>query len=175
MSGIDWSKAPEEAQYLGDFGDWYKLNEGRNLMVWFPKAGIWNESQYSKVANHWVSRPVSWNGEGLPPVGLRCEAAIPHTSGPDNERSFIWVEGSVIAYYEIKGKAYAWFAEDDGFYPPNVLEFRPVRTPEQIAADERSDAIKQMVLAIMQNTSGISRGEARCCSNALHDAGYRKP
>lgn len=108
----------------------------------------------------WSKAP--WDGTGLPPVGTVCEAAIPHTSGPDNERSFIWIEGRVIAHHEVKGKTYTWFAEDDGFYPPNVLEFRPIRTPEQIAAEKREKAIDEMKV--------IVRGALQ----ALYDAGYRK-
>lgn len=63
----------------------------------------------------------------LPPVGELVEAAIPHTNGRD-EKSVIWIEGRVIAYHEINGKQYAWFAEDgdNGFYTPNVLQFRPL-------------------------------------------------
>ena len=118
----------------------------------------------------WVDRPSpAWSGDGLPPVGVRCEAAIPHTSGPDNERSFIWIEGSVIAYYEIKGKTYAWFAEDDGFYPPNTLKFRPIRTPEQIAADEREAAINE-IGNLIASVGPTFRDQA----TRLYDAGYRK-
>lgn len=111
---------------------------------------------------------VEWSGEGLPPVGTVCEAAIPHTSGPDNARSFIWIEGRVIAYHEIKGKTYAWFAEDDGFYPPGVFEFRPIRTPEQIAAEERDKAVDAMLMVSFEEST------RRHIFEALYDAGYRK-
>lgn len=168
MSEIDWSKAPEGAMcYVHDWG-FFKCEHGE---WWVSQGAVWQRTPYSSPANFsWfgnvVWRGKEWNGEGLPPVGVRCEAAIPHTSGPDNERSFIWIEGSVIAYYEIKGKTYAWFAEDDGFYPPNVLEFRPIRTPEQIAADEQNKAVAEMMTHVVHATP------IDC--ELLYRAGYRK-
>lgn len=96
----------------------------------------------------------------FPPVGVRCEAAIPHDSGADNERSFIWVEGSVIAYCAIKGATYAWFAEDDGFYPPSVLEFRPIKTDKEKAIDA-ADAVIRKTLSAADDAA----------LNALYDAG----
>ena len=181
MSEIDWDEAPEWADKYGAAGP-------QSLRVWFNKdqyvyfddagrkplrfgdteAFARDRDQFTVIAE----RPSpAWSGDGLPPVGLRCEAAIPHTSGPDNERSFIWIEGSVIAYYEIKGKTYAWFAEDDGFYPPNVLEFRPIRTPEQIAADEREQALRE-ACEIVGCAPGSMYGIE--VVNKLIDAGYRK-
>lgn len=117
----------------------------------------------------WEDRP--WTGEGLPPVGTVCEARIPHVSGPNNEtRSVIWIEGRIIAYHTIKDKTYAWFAEVDGFYPPGVFEFRPIRTPEQIAADEREAVIKEMVSSCPYPGSNCTVTDC----TALYDAGYRK-
>ena len=170
MEKIDWSKAPEGAtHWMQESSEWLEGFWKRvGTANYFYEKGEWVFSG-GKPFGHpkLIARPsAAWSGDGLPPVGVRCEAAIPHTSGSDNERSFIWIEGSVIAYYEIKGKTYAWFAEDDGFYPPNALEFRPIRTPEQIAADEREDAIEEMrVAAGSRNNYPFAE---------LYDAGYRK-
>lgn len=190
---IDWSKAPEGATHYTPKGT------GVYAAFWRKHCGEWKdawviEGQDGQLVHYKgplspsfeslaVERPTtpSWSGEGLPPVGVRCEAAIPHTSGPDNERSFIWIEGSVIAYYEIKGKTYAWFSEDDGFYPPGVFEFRPIRTPEQIAADEREAAISALVEEMkakryaLEDTDVSPSEIARHYAQALYDAGYRKP
>lgn len=102
----------------------------------------------------------------MPPVGFRCEAGIPHTSGPDNERSIIWIEGGVIAYHEVNGKTYAWFAEDDGFYPPAILEFRAIKTPEQIAASARETAIRELM--------DIAQVDCRVTAARLVDAGFKR-
>ena len=185
MSGIDWSKAPEWAGAV--------VESERGVRFWVSQFGGTSarqrvgslypeeDSRADMTADDhgWLlieNRPSpAWNGEGLPPVGVRCEAGIPHASGPNNERSFIWIEGSVIAYHEIKGKTYAWFSEDDGFYPPNVLEFRPIRTPEQIAADEREEAVAAMLELdpYQPNTTLGMMSRADFC-RTLHDAGYRK-
>jgi len=170
MSEIDWAKAPEGATHYCPGNSRFYEKVGDSYFV----SGQQNYGPVNSPES-WVKKLVArpspaWSGEGLPPVGVRCEAAIPHTSGPDNERNFIWIEGCVIAYYEIKGKTYAWFAEDDGFYPPNTLEFRPIRTPEQIAADEREAAIKEMLEDAGRPDTAKTRDQAQM----LYDAGWRK-
>ena len=113
-------------------------------------------------------RAKQWSGpqDGLPPVGFRCEAGIPHTSGQDNEASIIWIEGRVIAYFEVKGNTYAWFAEDDGFYPPAVLEFRAIKTAEQLAAEQRETAIREIM--------DIANVDCRVTAARLVDAGFKR-
>lgn len=177
---VDWSKAPDwaVAHALYAFG-------GEISRMWvgetqyqpfdslrpYPYGGGVGEVRHNCTRREFryeTLRSTPWTGEGLPPVGMVCEAGIPHVSGPNNEtRSVIWIEGRVIAYHAIKDKTYAWFAEDDGFYPPGVFGFRPIRTPEQIAAEERQAAIKQM------------QKDCACYANAdlfadLYDCGYRK-
>ena len=178
---IDWSKAPEWAKKHGLSGAFkspvwlddekYTYVDGQQdgKEFFYADACTYAAKDFYQVSERPATQ--SWSGEGLPPVGVVCEAAIPHTSGPGNERSFIWIEGSVIAYYEIKGKTYAWFAEDDGFYPPAVLEFRPIRTPEQIAADEREAAIKELQREMMPAYDAF----AEPLLDVITRLGYRKP
>lgn len=182
MSKIDWSKAPEWATHATPKGHNYyaafwRIVQGTATDAWvvLPDGDfdhVLLPALFERDRKELVERPSSpaWDGEGLPPVGTVCEAAIPHTSGPDNERSFIWIEGHVIAYHELNGETYAWFAEDDGFYPPNVLDFRPIRTPEQIAAEEREKAIDEMHVMIDSDRAK----HFRLLCEALYDAGYRK-
>lgn len=179
MNEIDWSKAPEGAQYYCYHNDLFYKFDAAGHGVCTRLGGSWfscaDKDDYEPGELTPLPSSPKWNGEGLPPVGVRCEAAIPHTSGTDNDRSFIWIEGSVIAYYEIKGKTYAWFAEDDGFYPPNVLEFRPIRTPEQIAAEEREKAVDALCYEIITHYGYPKNAESyRALATKLHDAGYRK-
>ena len=135
---------------------WLAFVDDEWVNVFFP-----DPSRYQKI-----NKPWSGPEDGLPPVGFRCEAGIPHTSGPDNEVSIIWIEGSVIAYYEIKGSTYAWFAEDDGFYPPAALEFRAIKTPEQIAAEKRESAIRELM--------DIAQVDCRVTAARLVDAGFKR-
>lgn len=55
------------------------------------------------------------------------------------------------------------------------MRFRPVRTPEQIAAEERADAIDKMV-EFFVNYYGNPKGSEQylLICRSLHDAGYRK-
>jgi hypothetical protein len=177
---IDWSKAPKGAtHYNPQCGEWYMVDSDC-VSYWSYSHRNWLESAHWNARRAFcIARPStpSWSGEDLPPVGVVCEAAIPHTGGPNNERSFIWIEGSVIAYYEIKGKTYAWFSEGDGFYPPAVLEFRPIRTPEQIAADERDKAAHELFRTAWPETHswGDLSPHWQEAFYRLADAGYRKP
>lgn len=174
MGNIDWSKAPEGATHF-DPVDQNWLMQFLNISFgWLASEGWttkgWQYPNDLSTMPRLITRP-AWDGSGLPPVGVVCEAGIPHVNGPNNEtRSVIWIEGRVIAYHAIKDKTYAWFAEDDGFYPPGVFEFRPIRTPEQIAAEERAAEIEEMrnIYAGSSETT-ISSG-----MSALYDAGYRK-
>ena len=188
MEEIDWPKAPEGAtHYLKDnaaygwVACWYKYENNQWLAINDANRHKWlaDNDQVDLFVPLLIPRPSpSWSGQGLPPVGVRCEAGIPHTSGPDGEnRSIVWIDGRVIAYHDIKGRKYAWFADDDGgFYPPGVLEFRPIRTPEQIAKDEREAAVDAMLLLdpYLQNTQLGMMSRADFC-RALYSDGYRKP
>lgn len=102
----------------------------------------------------------------LPPVNELVEAAIPHTNGR-GEQSVIWIEGLVIAHHKIKENVYSWFVEpDNGFYPPNVLQFRPLDWNRKAEAEK-----KRVVDAAMKIASG---GMTKEMYEALYDAGYLK-
>ena len=162
---IDWSKAPEGASHFCN-GDWFK-KEGGKWCYWFDGARSWTEAAYADPANFswWglrIERPsTAWSGEGLPPVGVVCECHLPG----ELTNNYSWVEAKVIwhngptecAVVRSTSKL-AW-----------CDEFRPIRTPEQIAADEREAAILDMERICRSGDFG-SGGLA-----ALYDAGYRKP
>ena len=165
---IDWSKAPK------GYPVWIKDPDGVIADGWHKECS----DRYIDVDGGFWSKPEggyevykkpqpTWNGTGLPPVGTVCEAGIPHSSGEDDEnKSSIWIEGSVIAHHKINGKTFTWFAERDGFYPPNVLEFRTILTPEQRTADERDAAIEEIENMI----TGYSYKK---CAEIIYDAGFR--
>jgi hypothetical protein len=115
-----------------------------------------------------------WDGTGLPPVGTVCEFAgfNPEETMPTDPRAGDQV--TVIAHFMSGSFEVAAFI----FYAPPGFEyfqvaqgaygcFRPIRTPEQIAAEEREKAIGDMEKTTnWQITQSSSR--------ALYDAGYRK-
>lgn len=110
-------------------------------------------------------RPVTWNGEGLPPVGTICE--VDDVCG--------WIECEVIAHYKnITGDCAAFTVSCSrsgykrlGSYKAGF--FRPIKTAEQIAAEEREKAIKE----IAEILGGLWSSEVEA-AGFLYDAGYRK-
>ncbi|ATG86294.1 hypothetical protein [Pseudomonas phage IME180] len=170
---IDWSTAPDGATHWEptspDFHEGWMKKEGNKWFYWGKGSEAWfHKPRYCNVSAEreatFEARPQeSWDGQGLPPVGTVCE----------------WHESDGWAYTESKVVAYT----DDGLFVcmqkpgqrPEVLridncEFRPVRTPEQIAAEEREKAISEMVAAIGSPWPGTFK---RFCE-ILYDAGYRK-
>lgn len=158
----------EYASHGGEFYGWTKekFTRAEDHHEAFITRAQWQAAVDALKAE----KVVEWNGDGLPPVGAVCEAGIPHVSGLKNETiSVIWIECRVIAYHVINGKTYAWIAEDDGFYAPGIFEFRPIRAPEQIEADERDRSISEM--REIWNFAASSGADPFI---ALHSAGYRK-
>lgn len=187
MEEIDWDKAPEGATHFvkactgfnwhrhDTSGDFYTNGNG----VWHPSdfgASDW-EATYGP--NLFIARPINkvWNGEGCPPVGTICE----YTLGI----SLIWYECEVkyhLAGYGIKEMG-EWavvihcphlgydqvFEELDG-----RIKFRPIKTPEQITAEERKAALDEMVYGACGCEPDGGNTSAFIVCGLLYDAGYRK-
>lgn len=150
---------------------YYKYEQGQ----WFywPEAieprGVWKECNRPL-------KPVSaiqptWNGpeDGLPPVGTVCEV----------EHAGKWVPCEVIAHFQNEGAPVAVFTFCPYTDKPKVRDcayyfrhaFRPIRTAEQLAAEEREKAINQMLsISPMGQTAS-----ARVLCAMLYDAGARMP
>lgn len=113
-----------------------------------------------------VDRPSTWTGEGLPPAGTVCEVLNNTLDRPEWERCTILFMGKFKAVYESESchERVADVSEDW------MISFRPIRTPEQIAADERRAAILEMKGHL--SFSDYREAEQHCA--ALYDAGYRK-
>lgn len=107
----------------------------------------------------------AWSGEGLPPVGTVCELRAHKLT----DWSMAKIE---FAYRNVI--VWDWIGEPSmnglcAAYAHNV-EFRPIRTPEQVAAEERESEIKAMADIYRDAPGlGVESGIA-----ALYDAGYRK-
>ncbi|RIZ44469.1 hypothetical protein AXX04_04735 [Pseudomonas aeruginosa] len=175
---IDWTKAPEGANKAGFTGpdnylQFYRIPGMLGDYDFWSENNGWRGTDFPTCANHLFERPakVEWDGQGLPPVGAVCE----------------WHESDGWAYTESKVVAYT----DDGLFVcmqkpgrrPEVLridncDFRPIRTPEQIAAAERWAAIQQMLaFADVKYGAGelMSPKEyVETAVAALYDAGYRR-
>lgn len=168
-SKIDWSKAPEDAEYWCEM-QFFKTVNGE-WKVWCPGLGSWVNPAYKAPDNFswWgnaVARPTtpSWSGEGLPPVGVVCEVFNRELSNPEWEKCTILFAGKNRFLYDSES-----CAERCGYI--ENLEFRPVRTSEQIAEDERERFAQELVAAMGKGGGPNALYQAR----RMYDLGYRKP
>lgn len=172
MSKIDWSKAPEWASRHGFApaglpcwidGGGYSYEDKRQDGRYFKFSEGWDESEFSGI----TYRSPGWNGEGLPPVGTVCEVHNAELSNPQWERCTILFMGAFKCVYESES-CHERVADvsDDGC----ITSFRPIRTPEQIAAEEREEAIKH-ACSVVGCVVGSQYGEV---VQKIIDAGYRK-
>lgn len=111
-----------------------------------------------------------WNGEGLPPVSTVCEL---------RSRGGGWGEAEIK--YHGKGLCVWLWVRHDGSADqieyaesPDRLEFRPIRTAEQIAAEERRRVIEEMVYGAAGCERDGQNTKAFLICGFLYDAGYRK-
>ena len=182
----DWSKAPQATHYTPG-----NPEEGLNAVYWRVVEGVtvkaWAVRSSGSIAECSLScafdlnRPDAivkvWDGEGLPPVGTVCEFAgfNPEETMPTDPR--VGDQVTVIAHFMSGSFEVAAFT----FYAPPEFEylqvaqgaygcFRPVRTPEQIAADERAANIEAMRADIGWKAPYLGP----CPVALLYDAGYRK-
>ncbi|MGN6056644.1 hypothetical protein [Pseudomonas aeruginosa] len=130
-----------------------------------------------------VERPATWSGKGLPPVGTVCEFAG-GTYSPEDPFDNDLREGdrvTIIAHFKDGDLDLAAFTFNPQVRNPDrgaaCVEqgaygcFRPIRTPEQIAAEERSKECDR-IFAIL---SSVEReGNRSDMAEALYDAGYRR-
>ena len=178
---IDWSKAPEgfpiwledirPSRRSGDSEDkssWAKDGEGE-YTLFRVTSGWWAKSRegHDFIAHQ---KPAQWTGEGLPPVGIEIEAFMMRNMHDTYEwRRAKVVHGGIpgsereILVLDLESTAPAW-----------VDEFRPIRTPEQIAAQVRSDAIREMIRIWKVAPTGSEYNFAHDHAAQLYDAGYRK-
>ena len=96
-----------------------------------------------------------WDGVGLPPVGTVCEIKL-HAA---------WTPVEVIAHYANQAVIGWNCPEGENVELRCVGDLRPIRTPKQIAAEEREKFIDELI-----KVTCIRRGEA----GLIYDAGYRK-
>lgn len=176
MKEIDWSKAPEGATHFD--------TRGNCCSIGFMKPGVRRgEWEYFGMDGHWIlygpvdsaleaamiKRPAdtSWTGEGLPPAGTVCQLRTVR----DPDAVFDGWGKAEIMYSSKDALVWRWQGHTSEFGAewPDV-EFRPIRTPEQIAAEERRAAILEMKGHL--SFSDYREAEQHCA--ALYDAGYRK-
>ncbi|QZA71278.1 hypothetical protein AH02_35 [Pseudomonas phage AH02] len=104
-----------------------------------------------------------WSVEGLlPPVGAVCEVSPCGSSRFCKATVLFCQDNALVISWEGEGVAHAARLSD--------VQIRPIRTPEQIAAEDREKGIREMIKFIQKahNCSDYASAEV------LYDAGYRK-
>jgi hypothetical protein len=128
----------------------------------------------SAQVNELIRVKTPWTGEGLPPVGAVCEYDA-NTNGKEpnwHTVEITYLTEWVIVFRCVKAP---WphfgvgveLAKD--VYDGLARSFRPIRTPEQLAAEEREKALEQMV----RDCGAPAMMILHTCER-LYDAGYRK-
>ena len=100
-----------------------------------------------------------WDGLGLPPIGIDFEWRY---------GDHAWKIGSALYI----GSVYAILVANDGeqHYYLRDMQFRPIRTPEQIAIELQVETIKEIAIA-----TGLRAGAGQMeVARAIYNAGYRK-
>ena len=166
MNEIDWSKAPEGATHYCTRNRLFYKFDGAGRGQCTSKGAIWGScgdiDGYEPA--ELTPRPPSpaWNGEGLPPVGEYIEWFSP---------IYGWLGGRVVGH---DGNVIV-VVHNDGYTGCHPHEIRPIRTPEQIAAEEREKAVDALCYEIIMHYGYPKNAEAyRALATKLHDAGYRK-
>lgn len=182
MSNIDWSKGPQDATHFmteshDRFAGWLKLdgNDWRYKRHHTPDEAWMPIDIEPRETDSIVIRPTPWNGEGLPSVGTVCEFFSEMNDGADWHaalRSGMSVE--VIAHFNTGYGEVAAFIFTDGsskqVEQAQAECFRPIKTAEQIAAEEREKAIEEMRQSL-KYPGGVN---VLYVCTTLYDLGYRK-
>lgn len=161
---IDWSKAPEGysiwiEEIAGTKGGtgWHREDEDRYTD---QRGRYWLKSS-ARLYSVYLNPGPEWTGEGLPPVGTVCECRV--VSGAD------WVECEVVAHKHKDAHVYAIaFVDENTVMLSGGVRFRPIRTAEQIAAEEKQNAWLAGIAAEYDQET------ADKCAAVLVAGGYRK-
>jgi hypothetical protein len=181
MNNDIWSKAQDDAEFAGTIGYdqvqvYYKNVTPRQYEYSYGGNFGWSGLVTGTPACLPLIKrpqPAPWSGEGLPPVGT----IVGHVVSGDKDYPFIeWAGGDkleVIAHRDVCGAmlpiVFNLRHNTATAIQPHLL--KPIRTPEQIAADERQKVIADMVEALGADWP-TTADYVRC--GLIYDAGWRK-
>ncbi|MGV5330747.1 hypothetical protein ACV4VO_05830 [Pseudomonas aeruginosa] len=162
---IDWNTAPEGATHWEPTGPefhegwmkkerdyWFSWVEGINKWFHGPSCNVSAEREATFEA-----RPQeAWDGQGLPPVGAKCLT---------NRNDFLR-EVTILCHGKTRTFVFDHVSQEEICLELKDRVFLPIRTPEQIAAEEREKAIEEMCFA--EETLTVKQAKA------LYEAGYRR-
>lgn len=186
MNSIDWTWAPEgathallttagskffkqdHAAYDWVNGKWRHMGPDLGECVFAPNL---IERPAPRINEQENVAPDEWDGEGFPPAGTSCEGYIYADTAKQGAPMNRWAKGEFVGEaWADNGVCMGLLKTDDGrIHAIGAFSyFRPVRTPEQIAEDERQAFIEQVI--------NDSMGRCDVPGAAyLYESGYRKP
>lgn len=170
---IDWSKAPEDATHKDPEMDcFYKLVKDVWHLIYADGESCVSASLYNGETkpSDLIERPKkqeAWDGDGLPPVNCFCETL--------DEDVDCWVKVEIYAHTEFMGEAHACAKNGTDMFYGLAHEFRPIKTAEQLAEEEKVAAIAEMQSVVMSASGCTVSTISECLAIvALYEAGYRK-
>jgi hypothetical protein len=168
MSNLNW---PESATHYGSetlqFNPGFYKKDGDKWLFmsdYFAPNGVWNPASKEDDPSRYIERPTAqlkqWSGpqDGLPPVGTVCEFY----------ECCEWREVEVM--YLSKHTVLLKFKNDEhddpeGAYTPEDMEFRAIKTAEQLATEQRETAIREFM--------DIVGTDCRVTAGKAVDAGFK--
>jgi len=175
---IDWSKTSMRA--IGAMVANFNHPDGRGKIEFLYSPADRGRYREGPASWEYIHAPEEaalqpWTGDGLPPVGTVCEFAgfNPEETLPTDPR--VGDQVTVIAHFKsgsIDVAAFTFYAAPEFKYLQVAQGaygcFRPIRTAEQIAAEEREKAVDEM-FDIWSQADGSRQAFA-----TIYDIGYRK-
>lgn len=164
----NWNEAPEGFDYFIQWphkamrGNFYRIEGDRYVRdngYYASVKEVHDDSDIIVTKRPIVISDKPWSGEGLPPVGTICENVFPGE---------IWREVIIIAHDGDMAVFRLNNSERLNYFGDTRQHFRPIRTPEQIAAEERSAA----VMAILDDLNLAL--DNLYIADRVYEAGYRK-
>lgn len=122
---------------------------------------------------------VEWDGEGLPPAGSTCEHST--DDNKNNSADGGWKKVKIVGHHQFHNDDYlcaVWVSGTDVSYSSEGEHFRPIRTAEQVAAEER-EAEDNEVMSRYMSLSDCEKGmlghsPERVIIGLMRVMGYRK-
>ncbi|HFN5073991.1 TPA: hypothetical protein ACHFZB_001795 [Pseudomonas aeruginosa] len=168
---IDWSTAPKGATHWEpsgpDFNKGWMKKEGNEWFYWSEGSNRWFQGKLScnvsaeREATFEARPQEAWDGQGLPPVGAKCLT----------DRNDFLREVTILCHGKTRTFVFDHVSQEEICLVLKDRVFLPIRTPEQIAAEEREKAINQMISDAGYVDPKIGTFVAM---GNLYDAGYRR-
>lgn len=143
-SGFSWARvhcSHYEFWYFNENDSCKTISSGPSELVFLNASSSYQEITIGLPNSAEI--PNSWSGEGLPPVGTICEVdPLDERESEECRVESYSIDKSVVtvSYQRDNGRYYSCWHIDD------LLEFRPIETPEQKAKRKRQMWIDDIIL-----------------------------